>query len=205
MQEDTPILRWVISSRSISNSSCSYKIIINQIIATINFNYAKMKIKIIVSTLFLLIMLSGFKANAQKDDLSGEWKLNREKSVLADNQLFLSRITIQQKADSLITTRVYENGNGEEYPFDEKISLDGKDCKIVIFEMPRTSKASVSTSDKSINIVSATTFNGNSGPEDMNADEIWKLDPDGQTLVLQFTNKMSGNETKGTYYFNKVK
>jgi hypothetical protein len=164
-----------------------------------------MKTKTILSLLFLLFLLPSFKASSQKNDLTGEWKLNKEKSVITESQLFLSGITIQQKSDSLLTMRIYENGNGEEYPFDEKLSLDGKECKIVIFEMPRSSKASISATDNSINIISATTFNGNSGPEDMTADENWKLDADGQTLILQFTNKMSGNESKGTYYFNKVK
>jgi hypothetical protein len=76
----------------------------------------------------------------------------------------------------MLTTRVYENGNGEEYPFQENLSLDGKDCKIVIFEMPRTSKATCSDADGSIAITSATTFTGNYGEEDMTAIESWKID-----------------------------
>ena len=119
--------------------------------------------------------------------------------------MFLSKITFQVKADSLFTTRVYENGNGEEYPFEENLSLDGKDCKIVIYEMPRTSKATRSADDGSIMIASATTFNNGNGPEDMTANETWKLDNDGNFLTLTFTNKMSGNETTGTYYFEKAK
>jgi hypothetical protein len=164
-----------------------------------------MKIKSIIFVLALVILLPAYTATAQKTDLSGEWKLNKEKTVLAENQLFLSGITIQLKSDSLITTRVYENGNGEEYPFDEKLSLDGKECKIVIFDMPRTSKATRSDSDGSIAIASTTTFNGSNGEEDMVANETWKLENDGQLLTLVFTNKMSGNETTGTYYYNKVK
>jgi hypothetical protein len=143
--------------------------------------------------------------NAQKPDYSGEWKLNKEKSTLTDPQLFLSKITFQVKPDSLFTTRVYENGNGEEYPFEENLSLDGKDCKMVIYEMPRNSKATRSADDGALMIASATTFNNGNGPEDMTSNETWKLDNDGRFLILTFTNKMSGNETTGTYYFEKAK
>jgi hypothetical protein len=164
-----------------------------------------MKTKTILIALSLLFYLPALTIYAQKADFSGEWKLNKEKTVLADNQLFLSGITIQIKSDSLLTTRVYENGNGEEYPFVENLSLDGKDCKISIFDMPRTSKATLSDTDGSILIASTTTFNGNNGQEDMTAKETWKVDNEGKTITLEFTNKMSGNEISGTYYYNKVK
>lgn len=164
-----------------------------------------MKTKTILSFLFLLIFIPAFTSFGQKPDLTGEWKLNKEKSVITDNQLILSKIIIQLKSDSILTTRVYENGNGEEYPFEEKISLDGKDCKMVVYEMPRTSKATRSASDGSVMIASTTTFNGNNGQEDMTANETWKVDTNGQTLNLQFTNKMSGNESTGKYLYDRVK
>jgi hypothetical protein len=164
-----------------------------------------MKTKLTLALISLLIILTSLTTFAQKADFSGEWKLNKEKSGLSDSQLFLSKITIQLKADSMLTTRVYENGNGEEYPFEEKLSLDGKDCKIVIFDMPRTSKATRSDANGSIMVESATTFNGNNGQEDMVAKETWKVEKEGQMLTLEFTNKMSGNEITGTYYYEKVK
>jgi len=164
-----------------------------------------MKTKTNILIIFFLLLLPLSFINAQNPDLSGEWKLNKEKSTVADAQLFLSKITIQVKSDSLFTTRVYENGNGEEYPFEENLSLDGKDCKIVIYEIPRTSKATRSATDGSIMIASSTTFNNGNGPEDMTANETWKMDNDGHFLTLTFTNKMSGNEMTGTYYFEKAK
>lgn len=164
-----------------------------------------MKTKSILTFISLLILLTSISTFAQKGDFSGEWKLNKEKSALTDTQLFLSRITIQLKSDSLLTTRVYENGNGEEYPFEENLTLDGKECKIAIYEMPRTSKASRSDTNGTIMIESTTTFNGNNGQEDMTAKEAWKVENEGQILTLSFTNKMSGNEITGTYYYDKVK
>jgi hypothetical protein len=164
-----------------------------------------MKTKSILTLISLLFILTSITTFAQKTDFSGEWKINKEKSLMGDSQLFLSRIKIQLKADSLLATRVYENVNGEEYPFDENLSLDGKEGKIVIFEMPRTSTATRSDNNTTILISSTTTFNGNNGQEDMIAKETWKVQGEGEMLALEFSNKMSGNETKGTYFYDKVK
>ncbi len=167
--------------------------------------YSIMKKQTIFTSILLLLLVSVFNASAQKADITGEWKINREKSVITDNQLLLSKITFQFKSDSLFTTRVYESGDGQEYPFDEKISLDGKENKLVVYDMPRTSTASHSDADGSYMIASTTTFNGNNGMEDMVAKETWKLDTEGKLLTLEFTNKMSGNETTGTYFYEKAK
>ena len=164
-----------------------------------------MKTKATFLFLILFAITFSFSALGQRANFSGEWKLNKEKTVLADNQLFLSRVTIQLKSDSLLSTRVYENANGEEYPFEENLSLDGKECKIVIFDMPRTTKASRSDTDGSLIIESTTTFNGNNGEENLTAKETWKVDDEGETLTIGFTNKMSGSETVGTNYYNKIK
>lgn len=175
------------------------------IIIRTNLKYLIMKTRTIVTLLMVLFILTSLNAFAQKADFSGEWKLNKEKSVLTDSQIFLSKITIQLKSDSLLTTRVYENSNGEEYPFEENLSLDGKECKIDIYDMPRASKATRSDAEGSIMIGSTTTFNGGNGQEDMTAKETWKLENDGQLLTLEFTNTMSGNESTGKYYYDKVK
>jgi hypothetical protein len=164
-----------------------------------------MKTKSIICFLFLLAIIPSYSAFGQKDDFSGEWKLNREKAVYAENQPFLASITIKLKSDSLLTTRIYEGGNGDQYPFEENMSLDGKETKIVIYDMPRSSKATRSKTDGSIVIESKTTFNGNDGPSDMTAKETWKANSDGKILSIDFINKMSGTETLGTNTYNKVK
>lgn len=163
-----------------------------------------MKKKPVFIFLILLIISSSFSAIGQKNDFSGTWKLNKEKTVLADSRIFLSKITIVLKSDSLFTTRVYENENGEEYPFDENLTLNGKDCKIFIFDMPRSTKASKSD-DGSLIIESVTTFYTDSGDENLISKEKWNVDADGKTLTIGFTNKMSSGEATGINYYTKVK
>ncbi len=164
-----------------------------------------MKTSTILIFLILLNITSFLSAFGQKPGFAGEWTLDKEKTVLANNQLFLSKVSINLKSDSLLTTRVYENANGEEYGFVENLSLDGKESKIVIYEMPRTSKASWSDTDGSLIIESITTFTGNNGEENLTAKETWKVDNDGKTLIIDFTNKISGTESAGKNYYNKVK
>ena len=164
-----------------------------------------MKTKSASGFIIFLFLLSSFSVKAQNSSFTGEWTLNKEKTVLADNQLFLSRIKIQLKNDSLLMTRTYQNGNGDEYPFDENLSLDGKENKIIIYDMPRTSNAKKSATDGAILIESKTTFNGSNGEDNMLAKETWKVDDDGKILAVEFTNKTSGGEVKGILYYNKVK
>ncbi|TAL60681.1 MAG: hypothetical protein EPN88_15625 [Bacteroidetes bacterium] len=163
-----------------------------------------MKPKTFFISLSFIIILSSSSLFSQTASLDGEWKLNKEKTVLADNQLFLSGIKTLLRNDSLLTTRIYENGNGEEYTFDENLSLDGKESKIVIYDMPRTSKASKSGTDGSLNIESTTVVNGEYGEENYVSKEIWKIDSEGKILTIDFKNKMSDNETAGTNFYNKV-
>ncbi len=164
-----------------------------------------MKTKITFFFLVLFIISSSSSLSGQKSKFSGDWKLNTEKTVLTDNQLVLSKVSIKLLSDSLLTVRVYENSNGEEYPFDEKLTLDGKPCKIYIYDMPRSTKATRSESEGSITIESVTTFYGNNGEEDLLAKELWKVDNEGKTLTIEYTNKVAGNEYKGTSYYNRVK
>jgi hypothetical protein len=163
-----------------------------------------MKSKSFILLGIILVFVTSFSAYSQKADFSGVWKLNKEKTVLADNQLFLSGITIQVKNDSLLTSRVYENSAGEEYPFDENLSFDGKECKFTIYDMPRTSKASKVIADGSIIIESMTIFTGQNGEDTLAAKETWKVDGAGKILTMDFKNKMSGNEFTGTNIYDKV-
>jgi hypothetical protein len=164
-----------------------------------------MKTKTTCSFLILLSFIFSLTAMGQGANFSGEWKLNKEKTVLADQQLFLSKIRIDLKSDSLRTIRVYENGNGEEFPFKESVSLDGKECKITIYEMPRTARATKSEADNSIIIETTTTYNSDNGPANFTSKETWKVDNEGKTLTIGFINKMSGAESTGTNYYNKIK
>jgi hypothetical protein len=164
-----------------------------------------MKTKLISGVLFLFFILPSISGLAQNTGFSGEWKLNREKTILADSRLFLSKVTLNVKGDSLFTTRVYENENGEEYPFDENLRINGQECKLVIYNMPRATKATWADTDGSILIESKTTFSNDNGEDSLLAKEAWKINNDGKMLSVYFTNKMSAGEVSGTSYFDRAR
>ncbi|MGB8490612.1 MAG: hypothetical protein WCE64_06095, partial [Bacteroidales bacterium] len=75
----------------------------------------------LTASVLMLFSLSSF---GQKNDFSGKWMLDRTKSTPTENSPILVRLTVQVKADSLLTERVYDVGDGSEYPFNENVALD---------------------------------------------------------------------------------
>jgi len=162
-----------------------------------------MNIKKIFLLINVLIVALSVSAGDKKAGYVGEWKLDREKTNLGNAQLFMSKISIQLKNDSLITIRTYENNNGEQYPFNENLTLDGKEYKITVYDLPRKAKASWSQGDNALVIETTTTFYGNSGEENVVAKETWRVDETGNLLTGEFILKTSQGESKGTHFFRK--
>lgn len=158
-----------------------------------------MKKKTIISALLIFV---AFSASAQLSGFNGTWKINKEKSNYPTDQLYLSQISIAVTGDSILTNRTYTDPNYQEYPFEENMTLDGKEAKIYIYDMPRVSKARKGENG-TVLIDSKTTFGGGSGDEDMVAIEVWKTD--GKTLTLEAINQMMGQEIKSTVVYDKVK
>ncbi len=162
-----------------------------------------MQTKKCFSLFVLLFIVAAVYAGGKSSSYSGIWKLNREKTPSANGQIFLSKISILLRNDSLFTVRTYENNNGETYPFDENLTMDGKECKITIYDMPRKSKASWSEQGKSLVIESITTFTRDSREENLTSTETWKMDENGNSITVDYTTTMSTATFKGTLYFNK--
>lgn len=152
-----------------------------------------------------LLAVAAFSLRAEEPGFNGEWKLNREKTVLQGSQLFLSKLTIKVAGDSLLTTRTYENAEGQQYPFVENLSLDGKESKIIIYDMPRTTKATRSASDGALMLDSNTTFYRDGQENVLNSKETWKIEPGKNLLTISFTTKMANGEFPGILYLDKVK
>lgn len=154
--------------------------------------------KLILASVLIMIAIS---VSAQKN-FNGTWKLNREKSNPPTDQLFLSEITILMKKDSLITNRTYIDPGYQEYPFSENLTLDSKEVKIIVYDMPRTAKASKGEKG-TILFESKTIFNGGYGEESLITKETWRTD--GKSLTMDTSNSMLGQEFIGVFIYDKVK
>lgn len=152
-----------------------------------------------------MLAVSAFSLRAEEPGFNGQWKLNKEKTVLQGSQIFLSKLTIKVSGDSLLTTRTYENADGQEYPFVENLSLDGKESKIIIYDMPRITKATRSASDGALMLDSNTTFYRDGQETVLNSKETWKIEPGDKLLTISFTTKMADREFPGTLYLDRVK
>lgn len=152
----------------------------------------------------LLTISSSFIVTAQKADFNGTWKIDRTKSTLVEYTPVLTRIEIKINGDSLLTERYYDTGDGQEYPFTENLTLDGKEYNITIYEMPRKTKASWSEQDGFLTVESTITISGDSGPTEFISKESWKIDKTNNTFAISFKNKMSGNDSEGAFILNKV-
>ena len=154
-------------------------------------------------SLMVLTIIFTISATAQKSDFSGIWKLDRQKSQVSGNTPFLVKISVTLKADSLLTVRTYDVGDGQEYPFTENLSVDNKESSITIYEMPRKARARWSEPDNTVDLESTITFNGSGGPEDFASKETWKIDKENNTLTISFINKSSAGESSGHFFLTR--
>lgn len=154
--------------------------------------------KTILTAAFILFTI----ALSAQSQFNGTWKINKDKSNVPTDQLYLSQISVTIKGDSLLTTRTYTDPNYTEYPFEENMTLDGKEAKITVYDMPRVSKAQKGENGTII-VNSKTTFYAGGGEDSLVAQETWKTD--GKSLSIDQVIQMSGQEFKGVFVYDKVK
>ena len=160
--------------------------------------------KIISSVILsVLVLLISNSVTGQKSDFNGTWKLDLSKIPATGNFPVLTKIIINIKGDSLITERFYNTGDGQVYPFDENLTLDGKENLITVYEMPRKSKATWKEKDIVLIHEATTTANGSNGPVDFKSTETWKVDSVNNILTISFKNNIFTEELTGSFIFNK--
>lgn len=161
----------------------------------------KRSISLFIAALLLVVLSS--QASAQKNELSGKWKIDRSKTQKQDDWPLLIGITIRISGDSLYTERLYELIDGQQYPFNEALTLDNKEAATVVYDMPRKMKAQWVPAESALKFESTTTNYSNGSPVDFVSAETWKADPSTQTLTLSFVNKISTSEVPGKLVFTR--
>jgi hypothetical protein len=160
--------------------------------------------KIITSAILsVLVLLFSNSVTGQKSDFNGTWKLDKSKIPVTGNFPVLTKININIKGDSLITERFYNTGDGQEYPFNENLTLDGKEHMMTVYEMPRKSMANWKEKDVILVHQATTTANGSNGPVDFKSVETWTVDTANNILTISFRNTSYDGELTGAFIFNK--
>ena len=112
-----------------------------------------------------------------------------------------SKLTVKQEGNSLSIERLAKTRSGEDFTFEEKLTLDGKECENTIFERTRKSIAIWSDDGKSLTISSKMVFN----EFEISTVEIWRLIEEGKSLSIDYKSTSSRGERKGTYIYDKEK
>ena len=163
-----------------------------------------MKKVISIVFLFALVITFSNSAAGQKADLIGTWKLDRSKIPVTGNFPLLVQIAINIKEDSLLTERIYELGDGQQIPFKENVTLDGKESLMTVYEMPRKSMAKWSENDAIVTLESTTTATGSNGiQEDYKSIETWSVDKVNNILTISFKNNSPAGEMSGAFVLIK--
>ncbi len=154
--------------------------------------------------LSVLILLFSNSVVGQNHRFNGTWKLDMSKVPATGNFPVLTKIIIKIKGDSLLTERFYNTGDGQEYPFKENLTLDGKESALIVYDMPRKSKATWKEKDAVLIHEATTTANGSNGPVDFKSTETWSVKGENNILTISFKNMVFTDESTGTFIFNKA-
>lgn len=137
---------------------------------------------------------------AQKIDLSGNWKINREASQLMEEFTMAPQtVNIVQKGDSLIVEKV-QDMMGQAMNTNEKYKLDGSECSNPGFmDATKVSIALWNDEGLALWINSSMDFQG----ESMGITEVYYLDDDGH-LNIEYSIQTSMGDMSETYVLDKL-
>jgi hypothetical protein len=162
----------------------------------------------LLSLTMMLLVFTSLISNAQsgKVDFSGTWALNKEKSVLGDNQgsqrMFSGDFVVTQEANLLTVVRTRTNQNGEAVTTTMKYTLDGKES---VNTSPRGDSKSIakwSTDGKTLNVETSRTFDMNGQSITMKSNEAWSL-TDAKTVSIAYSFQGRDGEVKATVVCDK--
>jgi hypothetical protein len=142
---------------------------------------------------------------ADEIDFTGTWMFNEEKSVLDDmGMAFIPYKLVISKRDSELTVqKSFTMQSGEEMVVDEKMTLDGKECKSEIWNSPRITTANWSATGDTLNVEMKITFNQDGNTSEMLLQEAWIMQNEGNLLVIKHFSSSNWGERKITMAYNK--
>lgn len=87
--------------------------------------------QIIMKKILSLVALALFVSSAfgQGVDLSGKWKINREKSELGYEFSMAPNEVILEQGENSLSVERHSSFQGEEFSFTDKFTLDGEECE----------------------------------------------------------------------------
>lgn len=163
-----------------------------------SYNKNKTYMKNVLSKKLATVLLAGFvcltaaaTALFAHADLSGDWKLNEQKSEMGQfgGRMTARKLKVSSQADAITIERTSVNQNGEERTTTEKLTFDGKETETTVFgNNKRKSTAKWSDDGQQLTIQSVMVFDRNGQTMEIKSNEVWKLTENGQALSLESTS-----------------
>ncbi|MCU7551192.1 hypothetical protein OCK74_18875 [Chitinophagaceae bacterium LB-8] len=141
-------------------------------------------------------------------DLSGEWKLNEQKSELGQfgGRMAARKLKVSSQADAISIERTSVTQNGEERTTSEKLTFDGKETETTVFgNNKKKSTAKWSDDGQTLNINSVMVFDRNGEQMEIKVAEAWKLTENGQVLSVESTSTSSRGTNTLKLVYEKAK
>jgi hypothetical protein len=151
------------------------------------------KISFLVAGAFTCLLTAAAIIHAV--NFSGEWTLNKEKSVLGDfgENIAPKKITVNSTDNSVAIERLSPSMGGEDYTMKETLTFDGKQTESVMFgNNKKKSTAKWSADGQSMLVSSIINFDNNGEMMEIKQEEVWKLTPDGKLSVESTSNSSFG-------------
>jgi mannan endo-1,4-beta-mannosidase len=138
-------------------------------------------------------------------DFSGEWIFNEEKSILDRwGVSFLPyKMEIIQEGNDLTIQNTFIVEYADNNVIEQKLTLDGKECKSEFRNSPRIMTANWSESGDTLIIESKITFNRGGQASEMMINEAWTLQEQGKILSVQQFSSSFWGERNITMIFDK--
>lgn len=141
---------------------------------------------------------------SEKTDFSGSWSLNDGKSNFGDSQFRRAalKITIEQKDNDMTLEKMMTVRSGQTFNFEEKLTLDGKECENSVNNRVRKSRANWTEDGKSLTISTMMVFEREGQSIEINTVEIYKKSDDGNNLIIDYTSSSPRGEMKETLVYD---
>ncbi|MDZ7316901.1 MAG: hypothetical protein ONB24_12335 [candidate division KSB1 bacterium] len=155
----------------------------------------------------VFLLMTAFAVSAfAKVNFNGEWRFNESKSKLDQmGAAFIqTKMVITQGDNDLTISNTMPSFDGSEMVTEQKLTLDGQECRSEIWNSQRVSKANWSESGDALVITSAITFERDGQSSVINITEEWRLAEDGKALVIKHNSSSEWGERNLTLVFDRA-
>lgn len=165
-----------------------------------------MKVTTYLMVLLISLSMTTLFAGDKQTDFSGEWVFNESKSTLDEmgTRFLQKKMILTQSGNDLTVQKVYPGQyEDEEFVAEEKLTLDGKECKSEFWNSPRTTTAAFSVKGDTLKIASTMLFERDGDEMEVNTKEQWSIKEEGKILLVKHVSSSDWGVRDITMIFDK--